>query len=186
MEEKINSLYKECIDELVSIGIPIDDEKTIGKIDIKISPRKTKRYGCCKQENPDKTSSYMVKRRVYYKKYNNHHIEISKWLMDLNDDIIKNTIIHELIHCMPDCNNHGAMFKMYSNLINNRLGYNITRLGNKVEDYKKSNLEYKENISYKYKIVCKNCGHIYYRQRIVRNFLKKYCCSLCKGKLQIV
>jgi hypothetical protein len=108
--------------------------------------------------------------------------------MDLNDDIIKNTIIHELIHCLPDCNNHGKVFKYYANLINSNLGYNISRLGNREEDYKKSNVEFKENDkkSYKYKIICTNCNYIYYRNRLEKNFTRKYRCGLCRGKLKLI
>ncbi len=185
MEEKLEKLYKECLEELKSIDINLD-ENNIGKIDISFAKRKTKRYGCCKQEEPDKSTAYREKRRIHYRKYNMHHIEISKWLMDLNDDIIKNTIIHEIIHCLPDCNNHGKDFKRYCRLINEKLGYNISRLGNKKEDYEKSNLTFNEKSNVKYIIVCESCGLIYYRQRMAKNFTKKYRCGKCKGKLRIL
>ncbi len=185
MEKKLKKLYKECLEELKSINIGLD-ENVVGKIDISFAKRKTKRYGCCKQEEPDKSTAYREKRIIHYRKYNKHHIEISKWLMDLNDDIIKNTIIHEIIHCLPDCNNHGKEFKRYSHLINEKLGYNISRLGNKKEDYEKSNLEFKESSKVKYVIVCESCGLIYYRQRMAKNFTKKYRCGKCKGKLRIL
>ncbi len=48
--------------------------------------------------------------------------------MQLDKNIIKNTIMHELIHCMPYCNNHGAEFKKYARYINEKLGYNISRV----------------------------------------------------------
>lgn len=186
MEEKLKKLYEECIKELKSININLDEE-IIGKIDISFSKRKTKRYGCCRQEEPDKTTAYREKRIIHYRKYNKHHIEISKWLMELNDEIIKNTIIHEIIHCLPDCNNHGKEFKRYCKLINEKLGYNISRVGNKQEDYKKSNIEFKqEEQKIKYIIICENCGLLYYRQRMVKNFTKKYRCGKCKGKLRIL
>lgn len=186
MEEKLNKLFNECMEELKSINLDFDEEK-IGKIDISFTKRKTKRYGCCKQEEPDKTTAYRKNRTIYYKQYHKHHIEISKWLMDLNDDIIKNTIMHELIHCLPNCNNHGKYFKYYAQIINKQLGYNISRLGNKQEDYRKSNLEFKfDKPSYKYKVICEKCGLIYYRQRLVKNFIKKYRCGKCSGGLQIV
>jgi predicted SprT family Zn-dependent metalloprotease len=184
----LQRLYKECLNELKAINLNFDDEEIYGKIDIKIAKRNAKRYGCCKQENPDKTTLYRKNRRIYYSKFYIHHIEISKWLMDLNDDIIKNTIIHELIYCIPNCNNHGKEFKSYANLIKENLGYNITRLGNKEEDYKKSNLSFKqeEKQDYKYLIKCKKCGQSYYRKRMVRNFTKKYVCGKCRGKLEIL
>ena len=186
MEEKLNKLYNECVDELNSIGIDVRSEP-IGTIDIKFARRNSKRYGCCKQEEPDKSTAYRKNRIIYYRRYNKHHIEISRWLMDLNDDIIKNTIMHEIIHCMPDCNNHGKAFKIYAKIINEKLGYNISRLGNKEEDYRKSNLEFEiETKEYKYKIICEKCNQIYYRQRMARNFLIKYRCGKCRGKLKLL
>ena len=141
MEEKLNKLYKESIEELKKIGIDVLDSKKIGEINIKISKRNNKRYGCCKQENPDKAYKTVMrrgyKRIIRYEKFSNHHIEISPWVMELDGEIIKNTIIHELIHCMPYCNNHGEQFKKYAKYINEKLGYNISRVGNKKEDYLK-------------------------------------------------
>ena len=112
MEKKLDKLYKECLKELKSINI---DMSECGEITISFSKRNSKRYGCCKQEEPDLSTRYYEKigrrRYIRYKKYAKHHIEISKWLMELDDKIIKNTIMHELIHCIPNCNNHGKEFK---------------------------------------------------------------------------
>ena len=186
MQEKLEKLYRECITELEQININVLNNHEIGEIDIKIAKRNSKRYGCCKQKEPDKDSSYTEKRgrRKYikYYKFKKHHIEISKWVLDLNEKIIKDTIMHEIIHCFPGCNNHGAQFKKYAKYINENLGYNVTRLGNKEEDYKKSNLKYSEKINYKYKIFCKNCGQEFFRQRFNKNLIKHYRCK-CGGKL---
>ena len=46
MEQKLNKLYLECVTELNNIGINILNEKQYGKIDISISKRNNKRYGC--------------------------------------------------------------------------------------------------------------------------------------------
>ena len=189
MKEKLDRLFKECIQELEKIGIDINN-KDIGKIEINISKRNNKRYGACKQEEPDIKSKYIEKigRRkiVKYWKYNKHVIEISKWVMELDEKIIKNTIMHELIHCMPYCNNHGAEFKRYANYINNKLGYDISRVGNKEQDYKKSNLEYKEEKQLKYKIECQKCGYTFYRQRQNKNFTRKYRCGKCGGRFEVI
>jgi len=132
MEEKLNNLYLECAKELRTIGIDVIDNKKIGEIDIKLSKRNNKRYGVCKQENPDKSTKYIEKlnsrKIIKYLKYNNHHIEISPWVMELNEDIIKNTIMHEIIHCFPNCSNHGDEFKKYAKYINAKLGYDISRV----------------------------------------------------------
>ena len=189
MEEILKELYNECVKELQSIGIEINENK-IGQINISLAKRKASRYGCCKQEKPDKRIFHYIKRgrRKYkiYDKFSKHNIEISKWVMDLDEKVIKNTIIHEIIHCFPYCNDHGKEFKKYANYINERLDYNITRLGNKKEDYEKSNQEYKEENTYKYKIICKKCGYVYLRKRLKKNFFKKYRCGVCNGKLEFV
>ncbi|HIT71224.1 MAG TPA: SprT-like domain-containing protein [Candidatus Scatovivens faecipullorum] len=188
MQEKLYKLFKECKSELKSIGINIENKTLIGDIDISISKRSKKRYACCKQEEPDESSKYVIKRKIYFSRYKKHHIEVSKWVLELKDEIIKNTIMHELIHCLPNCSNHGKEFKNYANLINEKLDYNITRLGNKAKDYKLSNLEYFEenNKKYKYIIKCQNCNTIYYRQRLAKNFFKKYRCGICKGELKFI
>ena len=186
-QEKLEQLFNECINELHSIGIDMAS-KEYGKISIKIAKRNNKRYGCCKQEEPDKKYKTIKKigrhRCVKYERFNKHTIEVSKWVMDLDEKIIKNTIMHELIHCMPFCNNHGDLFKKYANYINKNLGYDISRLGNKKEDYENSNLEYEEK-AFKYTIKCTSCGKLIHRNRLTKDFFRKYRC-LCNGKLQLI
>ena len=188
-DQKLNNLYTQVLQQLASIGINMKNKDVVGDIDIKISTRSTKRYGCCKQENPDKQYKIVEKvgrrKSIRYEKFKTHHIEISKWVLDLNDEIIKNTIIHELIHCIPFCNNHGEEFKKYANYINEKLGYNIKARGNKKEDYEKSSLVYEEDVSYKYKIICEGCGQTIYRKRLNTKLLKRYRCGKCGGKLKL-
>lgn len=57
--------------------------------------------------------------------------------------------------------------------------------GNKEQDYKASNIEYKEKKNYNYKIECKVCGYTFYRQRMNKNFTKKYRCGKCGGKFLV-
>lgn len=131
MSRSLNELYNECIIELKSIGVNIFSDD-IGRIEIGISKRNNKRYGVCKQEEPDEKSRYIDRIRgnkfFKYGRYNFHRIEISPWVMKLDESIIKNTIMHEIIHCMPYCNNHGDMFKKYAGYINEKLGYDISRV----------------------------------------------------------
>ena len=187
MQQKLNKIYNECIKELQLIGFNLNEEN-IGKISIQISKRNNKRYGCCKQEQPDENFKIIKKvgRKKYikYEKFNHHIIEISKWVMNLDEKIIKNTIIHEIIHCFPYCNNHGNQFKKYANYINSKLGYNISRLGNKEKDFELSNINYIKP-EYKYTIKCKKCGKLLHRNRLQKNFFIKYRC-LCGGKLENV
>ncbi len=189
MEQKLDKLYKECVNELKQIGIDILNEKQFGKIEISISKRNNKRYGGCKQEEPDpkyKTITQIGKKKtIKYEKFNKHKIEISRWVLELKDDIIKNTIMHELIHCMPYCNNHGAEFKKYAKVINNNYGYDISRVGDKKADFEKSNIKFNETKNYNYKIRCEKCKQEFYRQRLNKNFTIIYRCSKCGGKFEV-
>ena len=69
MEKKLDKLYKECLKELKSINI---DMSECGEITISFSKRNSKRYGCCKQEEPDLSTRYYEKigrrRYIRYKK----------------------------------------------------------------------------------------------------------------------
>lgn len=190
MEQRLNILFLECVNELNRIGIDILNEKEYGKIEISISKRNNTRYGCCKQEEPDrnyKTITKIGRRKIVkYEKFNKHNIEISKWVLDLEDDIVKNTIMHELIHCIPYCNNHGEEFKKYAYLINSNYGYDISRVGNKKKDFEKSNIEYNETKNYNYKIICKGCKQEFYRQRLNKNFTRKFKCAKCGGKFDVI
>lgn len=184
--EKLTKLFNECIIELKDIGITLENKD----IKIKVSNKAKKRYGCCKPEIPDNNYKSIEKKgNKYVVKYNNYKkytIEISEWVLELKDTIIKNTIMHELIHCMPYCNNHGKKFKENANLINKKLKYSISRVGNKKEDFERSNLEYIEDINYKYKIVCTKCNNSFYRNRLPKYFIKKYRCGKCNGKFEIM
>ena len=189
MEEQLHNIYIQCLQELKNIGIDLRQKDKIGEILITINNKSKKRYGVCKQEEPDISTRYIEKKgkRKYikYAKYNKHRIEISAWVMQLDESIVKNTIIHELIHCIPNCNNHGKMFKKYASYIKSKLGYDIKSCGNKKEDYKKSNIEYNEQTNYKYIIRCKKCVQIYYRQRRNKNLESRYRCGICGGKLEV-
>ena len=184
--EKLKKLYSKCIEELKNIGITFENEKII----ILISKRNNKRYGCCKPSNPDLNYKQVIhkgwKTYTRYQHYYQYTIEISPWLMELEETIIKNTIIHELIHCLPYCNNHGEQFRYYAKTVNDKLGYHITRTGNKKDDYAKSNLTLEEKEEYRYQIQCERCGKFFYRKRLQKNYTRKYRCSKCLGKLEVM
>ena len=105
--------------------------------------------------------------------------------MELEDNIIKNTIMHELIHCIPYCNNHGTEFKKYAKMININYNYDVSRVGDKKKDFEKSNIEYNEIKNYNYKIICKGCNQKFYRQRLNRNFARKYRCAKCGSTFEV-
>lgn len=186
---KLEMIYKLCINEMKSIGIDFGNSMEYGEISILLAKRKSQSYGICKHLDPDLTTKYIEKGKLKVRKYKRHEIYISKWVMELDDEIISNTIIHELIHCIPGCNNHGVNFKKIATYINDNTSYSIQRTGNIEEDYKKSNKEYvkieKKKQEYKYKIVCTNCKKEFFRVRVDKKKFKKYRCAYCLGKFKI-
>lgn len=192
MEEvdiKLKKLYEKCILELKVLGLDFVDRQECGNITISTSKRMTGVYGRCKHTNPDLSTRYKEKGKIKVSKYNDHEITISKWVMELNEDIICNTIIHELIHCLPGCNNHGENFKKIAKYISSRTDYEIQRTGNAQEDHIKSNKDYekpKRKIQeYKYKVICQKCNQEFLRKRIDKAKFKKYRCAYCLGKFTI-
>ena len=45
---------------------------------------------------------------------------------DVTQHEVEDTIIHELIHCLPGANNHGPWFKLYADKVNRTYGYSIS------------------------------------------------------------
>ena len=43
-----------------------------------------------------------------------------------------------------------------------------------------------EGLKYNYRVVCKGCKQEFYRQRINKDFVKKYICGKCKSKFEVV
>lgn len=89
-------------------------------------------------------------------------IILSKYLLNCDLQLIKNTIAHELIHTCEGCFNHGALFKAYASMVNNKLNnYNIV--------VKNQDIQFRNNVKksgYKYKLTCTCCGHVFYRNRL--------------------
>lgn len=89
---------------------------------------------------------------------------------DLN--IVRQTIMHELIHSCNDCMSHTGRWKQIADLVNSVYGYNISRM-TVTKNYKQQKA--------KYKIVCTNCGctsYIFRKNKIIKN-LNMYRCIYC-------
>ena len=81
MENKLQNLFSQCVEELKSIGIDINNNKLIGEINISLAKRNAKRYGCCKHEKPDENFKVITrkgnKKYISYERFFINHIEIS-------------------------------------------------------------------------------------------------------------
>ena len=105
-----------------------------------------------------------------------YSISISKYLLECDIKLIKEVLIHELIHTCNGCFNHGKNFLHFAFLVNNELGYAITT--------QSKDKQFKNNIPHKYKLTCLKCGRVFYRERLPKNKTNlKH--ALCKGLLKI-
>lgn len=156
----------ECMRELDALGIQY------GKVrEVTINTRAKRRWGQCKKRNG-----------VYL-------INISDRLLgeDVSKDALKHTVIHELLHTVPNCMNHKEPWKAVADKVNKAYGYNIKRCTNAEEKGLEETEEVKKE-RVKHLFRCTGCGQEIERVReskFTRNY-HLYRCGRCKGKLEKV
>ena len=116
---------------------------------------------------------------------NCHSINISSRLLqdDVSDDGAKNTIIHELLHTVEGCDNHGLNWQREAEKVNRTYNYKIKRC-NSAEEKGVPEIEVTPR-TVKHKFVCERCGQIIIRIResnFTKNY-KDYRCGRCGGHL---
>jgi predicted SprT family Zn-dependent metalloprotease len=175
MLSKLKELAKECENELYKLYLDNSIKDNIKNYSI--------RY----------VVNYRAKRRLGECRYLSdafREINVSSWLLkDFSNKDIKNTIMHELLHCLKGCNNHGSRWQMYANIVNKKLGYNVKRLANVSALCDKNNIDKVafNNDRYKYKITCKSCNHVHYAMRITTRIKNYYVnnnmlCGVCRNR----
>ena len=165
IEERINNLAVEARKELMNINIH-PSEKIIA---IKENRRAKKRLGCCKKEK-------QLAQEVFI-------IEISTVLEVAADQVIKEILIHELLHTCKGCFNHGKLWKLYAAKVNQVYGYNISTYANTAQ----LNIEKTAAPKFRYEIRCQHCDYVGYRQKKskVITHPQLYKCGKCGGPLKV-
>lgn len=106
-------------------------------------------------------------------------IEINHRLLEVEKEIAMNTMVHEILHTVKGCMNHGQLWQNNASIMNDKFGYDISR----TTSYEKVGLERPKA---KYVVVCDSCPNIFYRQRkskLITN-IKAYECG-CGGSLSL-
>ena len=158
---ELNSLLQEAIGEVEAIGI------TTGKIIPSIElTRATRTFGKCR----------LIKDNTYT-------IYISKYFLNNPTAEIKNVLVHEVLHTVKGCMNHGNKWKVLANRMNSKYGYNIKRTSNYILNSEEAN-----QIKRQYTIKCQGCGQTIYRQKKSKLVTKPhlYRCGKCGGKLELI
>lgn len=107
-------------------------------------------------------------------------IGISKFMLDdsIPDKALENTIIHEVLHTIDGCQNHGSKWKHYAGIVKEHLGYDIRRCNGDKEGLPVT-------AQFRYAVRCTGCGMVF--RRMKRTDLIKYPewyrCGKCHSKL---
>ena len=137
--------------------------------DVKVNSRAKKRWGQCQRTA------------------NGFLIEISNMLLDerSSEDGLMNTILHELLHTIPGCLNHGKKWKAMADKVYNAYGIRIKRLSNAAEKGVAAELEVAK---YKYFLRCPDCGKEFRYTRMCETVKhpERYYHTGCKNHLQLV
>ncbi len=146
--------------ELISMGIPVS---TRLEPEVRINTRAKRRLGCC-----------------YYQS-GRYWIEVSQAVLE-DEDLLKQTLVHELLHTCPKCRDHGPKWKAYAQTVNEKLGYRIERT---VKTKTPAGSLRHEEI--KYILECQSCGAQIKRMRMSKAVKSpwRYRCP-CGGKLKRV
>lgn len=120
---------------------------------------------------------------ITYKKPDGFVIRITDSLIKdkVSEMCIKNVIMHEILHTVPGCFNHGKLWKAMADVVNNSsYGYRVKRLA-ELEDLDKAVIKNR----YKYVLKCKRCKKkigFTKKNKIIKHF-KDYRCQ-CGGKFK--
>ncbi|WP_322199491.1 SprT-like domain-containing protein [Acutalibacter intestini] len=154
----LDQLMAQLHQELKDLDIPVSN-----KIDPapRINTRAKRRLGCC----------------IYNEK--GFLIEVSARVLE-DPALLRQTLIHELLHTCPGCRNHGLRWKTYAQKAGEALGYSITRTVPIEEEAQP--LRHEE---VKYVLVCKSCGTRVERIRMSKAVRRPwlYRCR-CGGRLE--
>ena len=161
MQRHLNEVALDCLDILDSLNIPYGEV-----MEFTVNTTAKSRWGQTKRNG------------------NFYYINIAEILTDGNhDDGLKNTLLHELLHTCPNCMNHGAQWKAYAAMVNDRYGIKITRC-NSAEEKGVDREEWIGQKKILHRYHCKDCGQVITRSReskFTRHY-NMYLCGKCHGR----
>lgn len=103
---RVTKLLKKCIADAQAAGVPIDADKIE---DIKLNHRRDC-IGLCQRCTTARKNKFVI--------------FFSDFYLALSDKEISNVLMHELIHTLPNCWDHGVEFRQWMLAVNAH-GYNV-------------------------------------------------------------
>ena len=110
-------------------------------------------------------------------------IHISKHIVNIEEEDLMEVLVHEVLHSVDGCMNHGPLWRKAADIMNEKKGYNISRTT------KSSNMNLTSEhqaILKRYAVTCVGCGSTLHRQRKSKliNYPELYTCGACGGELE--
>lgn len=153
-----------CKNLLRDIDIAFDEDATI-----EINTRAKRRWGQCRHRswgNSINISSILADERVPV-------------------ESLRKVILHELLHTVNGCQNHGYLWQRFAGMVNHAYGYAISRTDSEDSLSIPNELRISNTMEYKYILVCENCGQEIKRMKASRltKYPHLYRCGKCGGVL---
>lgn len=141
--------------------------------EIRINRRAKKRLGCCKLVREAGRPVFLI--------------EISSAMENCEDAILKEVLLHELLHTCAGCLNHGPVWKENARRVNEAYG---TDIRTRADTDRMPGLakDTEETRTYQYEVRCSRCGGSVYRMRRSRitEHPENYRCGRCGGTLTVI
>lgn len=166
--EYLNNIVKECEQVMGDLGFELPRQ-----IEYKLNNRLKRTLGRCRK---------IIEGEEYI-------IEIATFMVDvaieINDDVeLMNTILHEMCHALPNCYNHGDVWKSKANIINDKYGFTISRTTSLPPIYNKVRYAGKTMVTIGCVNGCWSCSKANTSVHVRK--INDYRCSKCSGKLEIL
>lgn len=163
-------LVSECEQMMKECGF------TLPRIQYLLNPKKINRLGMCSKNR--RTGAITIEVTQDY---------FDKYLAKGDFHSIKDTILHEMCHALPNGNGHGVGWQKNASIVNKKFGFDIKRLAS-CDDVVRSVFESK----IKYVLTCQKCGQEYKYQKksptvawvMKFPFDGRYTCGCCNGELR--
>lgn len=113
-DARINRMLAECTALLKELNVPVSNSVCPT---VKLIGTRRTLGRCCKRGGNKSQSEY------------EYYIEISRYTLNNPEKSIRNTLIHELLHTVPDGMRHTGAWKKWAKYVSSKTGYTIQRLG---------------------------------------------------------
>lgn len=159
-QQELNTMLSSQEEELRGLGIPLSREINP---QVEVNTRAKRRLGCCLRTGKGFT------------------IQVSAFVLE-DRQLLRATLVHELLHTCYGCQNHGNRWKAYAQRVGEALGVEITRtvpLEGPAQPLRQEPV--------KYLLQCQSCGRLIPRRRLSKavKYPSRYRCP-CGGKLRRV